>query len=140
MTTKYETSFYTVEQTANNPVFGHSLIEFLMIPSDDIAYYERSIYNLLDLLGDIGGFIDALDGLATLFLVIFSTAIGDGPHIHMIETVFKTNYRSQEKAHTFKEKLKQISKRKPFIVKQNICLERGREKKMYDKARELAEK
>ena len=61
-----------------------------MMPSDDIIYYERSIYNLLDLLGDIGGFSDCLDDLAMLILFIFSTALGDGPHIHMIETVFKT--------------------------------------------------
>ena len=82
------------------------MVEFLIIPSDDITYYERSIYNLLDLLGDIGGFSDALDGLATLFLVIFSTAIGDGPHIHMIEKVFKTKNKNSEKALTFEGKLK----------------------------------
>ena len=98
LTTNYEMSFYTVEQTAQNPVFGPSLIEFLILPSDDIAYYERSIYNLLELLGDMGGFSDALDLLATLFLTIFSTVIGDGPHIHMIEKIFKTNYKSQGKA------------------------------------------
>ena len=106
LTTNYETEFYTVEQTAQNPVFGPSVVEFLIIPSDDITYYERSIYNLLDLLGDIGGFSDALDGLATLFLVIFSTAIGDGPHIHMIEKVFKTRNKNSEKALTFEGKLK----------------------------------
>ena len=60
------------------------------MPSDDIIYYERSIYNLLDLLGDMGGFSEFLDSVAKLLLLIFSSALGDGPHIHMIENVFKT--------------------------------------------------
>ena len=66
------------------------MVEFLFLPSDNITYYERSIYNALDLLGDVGGFSGAVDELAKTILFIFTLAIGDGPHIHMIENVFKT--------------------------------------------------
>ena len=90
MTSRFETSFYTVVQSDYSPILDPALIDFLFIPSDDITYYERSIYNLLDFLGDIGGFSEFLDEIAMLILMIVSSAIGDGPHIYMIENVFKT--------------------------------------------------
>ena len=62
----------------------------MFLPSDDIIHHERSIYNLLDLLGDVGGFLEGFDGLARLMLFIVTLALADGPHIYMIENVFKT--------------------------------------------------
>ena len=67
----------------------------MFLPSDNITYYERSIYNLLDLLGDVGGFIDGLDQILKLILIVFASALGDGPHIYMIEKVFKTKDKHQ---------------------------------------------
>ena len=57
-------------------------------------YYERSIYNVLDLLGDIGGLADGLEGLGLIILFLLSKVTGDGPHVPMIEKVFKTKGKS----------------------------------------------
>ena len=60
-----------------------------MFNSDDIVFHERKIYNALDLLGDIGGLVDALCFIANIMLFLLSLVTGDGPLVPVIQKLFK---------------------------------------------------
>ena len=66
--TANEQSFYSSHYTFDQPAFYPGTIFGLsIIQNPDITYYERSIYHMLDFLGDIGGLSDALYIIAAVF-------------------------------------------------------------------------
>ena len=101
--TFYSLKEYRVQQVDNPKI---SLIGVLFALDADIVYHERKIYNILDLVGDIGGLADGLVGLGTAFLFFVSLLTGDGPHVPMIENVFKTRGKTQKSTDSFKSKIR----------------------------------
>lgn len=43
----------------------------------DVIYYERSVYSVLDLLGDVGGLLAILLGLGDLLVFFFINFTGE---------------------------------------------------------------
>ena len=43
---------------------------------DQVTIYERSVYNILDLLGDVGGLFDALNGVCAILIFLVSLITG----------------------------------------------------------------
>ena len=90
-----EKTFYRYERARSYPSMNeHIFLGLTIFESEDIVFYERKIYNALDLLGDIGGLVDALCYIATALLFLLSLVTGDGPFIPIIKRLFKVPYRS----------------------------------------------
>ena len=85
-----ETTYYSIvnerEDASDNQMIPLQ-IQFTI--SDRIQFDERSIYNTLDMLGDIGGLFDALCVICTVFLFLLSLITKSGPHNYIIKRVFK---------------------------------------------------
>ena len=64
-------------------------MEFIFVQDSDIMYYERSVYTVLDLLGDVGGLNDALTIIAQVLLFILFHLTKAGPHNYIIKRLFK---------------------------------------------------
>ena len=64
--------YYSVIRGESSPI-DSQLIQLQFVQSNDVVYHERSIYTILDLLGDIGGLSDALIALSvfSLYLIFF---------------------------------------------------------------------
>ena len=58
-------------KTVNSSVFE---VDFRM--DTDVTYYNRQIYTVLDLLGDIGGLFDALRALGIGFVLGYELIFG----------------------------------------------------------------
>ena len=43
----------------------------------DVKIYRRQIYTILDLLGDIGGLLDALKAFGSVFVLFYFKLTGD---------------------------------------------------------------
>ena len=43
----------------------------------DVRIYKRQIYTILDLLGDIGGLLDALKAFGSVFVLLYFKLTGD---------------------------------------------------------------
>ena len=57
--------------------------------SSDIEVHHRAIYNSLDLLGDIGGFLDALLIIGSLIIIFFTAIIGNQLDVFLVEKLFQ---------------------------------------------------
>ena len=85
-----ETTYYTVVDPIENASDNEMIpVQILFTTSDRIQFDERSIYNTLDMLGDIGGLFDALCVICTVFLFLLSLITKSGPHNYIIKRVFK---------------------------------------------------
>ena len=65
------------------------LIEFQFDISPDRQVYHRSIYTVLDWLGDIGGLYDALHIIGALLMLSHSIIRGDQLEAFLLRSVFK---------------------------------------------------
>ena len=45
---------------------------------EQVSFHERSVYNILDLLGDVGGLFDALYGVCAVLIFLVSLITGSG--------------------------------------------------------------
>ena len=52
--------------------------------------HQRSIYNALDWLGDIGGLLDALTVIGSFLMTIYTFIIGDPLDSYILYNLFKT--------------------------------------------------
>ena len=57
--------------------------------------YERSVFTIFDLLGNIGGLFDALSAIAQLFLLAISTLTSTGYHSYIMHKLFKKSNSSR---------------------------------------------
>jgi len=54
-------------------MFPNTLFTTSFHLSDTVNVYERQVYSILDMLGDVGGLMDALTPLARMLVTIFSS-------------------------------------------------------------------
>ena len=54
----------------------------------DVIYYERSVYSVLDLLGDVGGLLAILLGLGDLLVFFFINFTGETLYKYIQEKLF----------------------------------------------------
>ena len=87
-----ESVFYTTEFVDKIPLFKGYVDTILMISffqAADTMMYERSVYTILDFLGDIGGLFDALGYISKLILFAFSVIFNNGPSSFIVARLFK---------------------------------------------------
>ena len=53
------------------------LFAFEIRISPDVVHHNRAIYTALDLLGDVGGLLDALKGFMSLIMALYFSICGD---------------------------------------------------------------
>ena len=85
-----QSEYYTVE--FKERTFSHfkdSLFTLSIGMSSDIVVHHRSIYNALDLLGDIGGLLDMLLIIGQMVLICFTAVKGKPLSIFFVERLFK---------------------------------------------------
>ena len=56
--------------------------------------HQRSIYNALDWLGDVGGLLDGLTTIGSFMITIYSFIIGDPLDSYLLKSLFKTESKS----------------------------------------------
>ena len=69
--------------------FSDYILEFTYFTSQDVLYYERSIYTGLDLLGDMGGLFETLCTIGKIVLFTYSFLTKEGPHNYILPKLFK---------------------------------------------------
>ena len=82
-------TFYTTElikESEGKKQYKLSLRFFVM---EQVNFHERSVYNILDLLGDVGGLFDALYGVCAVLIFLVSLITGSGAQNFIIRQVFK---------------------------------------------------
>ena len=85
-----EHSFYTILDGVLQPVIGDEIFYLQYSLSNEAKFHERTIYNMLDLLGDIGGLQDALCQITAFLLFFISIITKEGPHNHIMKRLFTT--------------------------------------------------
>ena len=62
----YEYTLYTIKKNVDQqPLFSGDIYKIVQFRSDPIAkVFQRSIYNILDFIGDVGGLLDGLKLIA----------------------------------------------------------------------------
>ena len=78
----------------------------LWIQSEDVINHERSVYTFLDLLGEVGGLMDALIQILALCLYLLSFITNEGPHNYVISRLFTTRGMKTSSSGGFRQKLK----------------------------------
>ena len=63
----------------------------------DATFYKRSIYNSLDLLGDIGGLFDALKGISSFIVAFYFNVFGDPIQSYLLTALFLRNPKEESK-------------------------------------------
>jgi len=60
----YEGDYYTVAKVIDKPTipgkFGSELLRVSIFLQDEAVFYQREVYNLLDLVGDMGGVVEII--------------------------------------------------------------------------------
>ena len=62
----------------------------------DVQHYNRSIYTFTDVLGDIGGLLDALKAISSWFMAIFFSSFGNPMHKHLLKNMFLRNPKQKK--------------------------------------------
>ena len=63
--------------------------------SEQTVAHQRSIYNALDWLGDIGGLLDGLTTIGSFVVAIYSFILGDPLDSYLLQSLFKTENKNQ---------------------------------------------
>ena len=83
----------------------------------DVRIYKRQIYTILDLLGDIGGLLDALKAFGSVFVLLYFKLTGDQISHYLLQSIFKEDINShyeRTKDSSRLNKFKALQKRRPF--------------------------
>ena len=85
------TDFFQLEFRAR--IFNHPSTETLFIlsiaMSPEIVHHKRSIYTILDMLGDIGGLSDALFSIGGFFISFITAITGSQLDNFLVTNLFK---------------------------------------------------
>ena len=117
-----ETTFYTTELIQESVSTNRdNLVEMKFYIGDQITFYERTVYNILDLLGDIGGLYDALYGIFMVLLFLMSFVFRSGASNFIIKRMFKQQLEIREREFTSQEdkQLAEVKAREPMVVR--VC-------------------
>ena len=118
-------------------------MELHISPDVDVKVYKRSIYNVFDWLGDIGGLLDALTAFGGIIISLFTFVRGDQLEAFLLSTVYKKDAkRSRESVQTDSTAIARTLNRKPFTMSQKIfhCLRTKKEKRIIEKGVERINK
>ena len=102
--------------------------------SEEVVLYQRNVYNILDLIGDIGGLLDGLTYLVRILLYLTGFIFGNPLMSYLVDKVFLTTLtidrtktdkwnRLQTKKNHFKSAQEVIEKSldiTSFLVKQRM--------------------
>ena len=69
----------------------------------DVIHHNRSIYNSLDLLGDVGGLFDGLRGIGSFLITIYFRVFGNPIHPYLLKSLFLQNPKIDNNDETRKE-------------------------------------
>ena len=70
------------------PQDDESDVKIYFIHSGDIMNHRRSIYTVLDWLGDVGGLSDALTSIGPVLIFIYTWITGNALDIALVRLVF----------------------------------------------------
>ena len=85
---------------------------------DNYISHQRSIYNGLDFLGDVGGLLDGLTAIGGFLMTIFCFIFGNPLDSYLLESLFKTEGKNDEPLESANEhQINKINKRSPFMTR-----------------------
>ena len=61
----------------------------LISMNPDLRVHKRQIYTILDLLGDVGGLLDALKAFGSIIILLHFKLVGDPVIKYLLESIFK---------------------------------------------------
>ena len=64
----------------------------------DVKHHDRSIYTLLDVLGDVGGLFDALKGISSIIVTFYFNIFGNPMHDYLLKSIFTRNPEQQDQS------------------------------------------
>ena len=83
------------DQSRNSGFLGNGNIMLYMLLNPDVQIYKRKIYTILDLLGDVGGLLDALRAFGSVAVMIFFHLCGNPVHHYLLEAIYKQNDKTR---------------------------------------------
>ena len=63
----------------------------------EVLHHDRSIYTFLDLLGDVGGLLDALSGISSVIIFLYFSVTGNPIHEYLLNALFMRNPKQDAK-------------------------------------------
>ena len=76
----------------SNEIYANGLLYAVSFGLErDVYHHNRSIYNFLDLLGDIGGLLDALKDISSFIIALYFSFFGNPMQKFLLESVFQKN-------------------------------------------------
>ena len=73
------------------------LFSFEFKLNKDVIHHKRSVYTFLDLLGDLGGLMDALVGIMSCIVALYLNIIGCPMQEYLLKTLFLKNETNDSK-------------------------------------------
>ena len=61
---------------------------------NEVVHHKRSVYTSLDLLGDIGGLLDALKSISSVIVTLYFSIFGNPMHEYLLKALFLSNPKS----------------------------------------------
>ena len=87
--TEEDVDFFTIETEKSRPLTFENMLFMLRYEMSLTKFIrERTVYGVLDWMGDVGGFVDALRLLSFFFLFTFSF---DPVNVFLVQQLFKYN-------------------------------------------------
>ena len=85
--------------------------------SPESIIHQRTVYNSLDLIGDVGGLLDGLTAIGGFLITIYSFIVGDPLESYISKSVFKIDTEKIDQSNLpLKQQIQNIESRKPFIM------------------------
>ena len=104
--------------------------------SKDRQVNTRSIYSVLDWLGDVGGLFDALMYLGHMTMFIYFKFIGGDPiYDFLSRTLFKRESRTARHESGTLEAIDRLKSRKRLRVSTFMCCRRSKERRVLERAK-----
>ena len=97
--------------------------------------YTRSIYTILDLLGDVGGLFDGLFRIGSILIYIYGLIFGDPLRSNLLKNIFKKGKLLSTENFSRQTSIVNIKEREPIIMRANICklLKDKKQKRLQDR-------
>ena len=80
---------YAMRPRANRNKQTLFALDFVL--SKDQTFHKRSIYTILDILGDVGGLLDGLRILGGVVMSIYTFAVRNPLNTFLVKSLFKTD-------------------------------------------------
>ena len=84
-------SYVALEPIVRDNFDPGMLFSIELILEKDVIHHDRSVYTLLDLLGDVGGLFDALKGISSIIVGLYFNIFGNPMHEYLLKAIFMRN-------------------------------------------------